>query len=92
MLRAQEGFPDRGSSGGRGRGLSAAAVSAILAFNSISACSADARAQQAAVRAASGLPRRKSQRGDSATMKLPMTNRIPGGADTQKMPRQAACP
>ena len=35
-------------------------------------------------------PPRKSQRGDSATMKLPMTNRIPGGRETQKIPRQAA--
>ena len=39
--------------------------------------------------AASFLPRRNSQRGDSDTIKLPITNRMPGGSDTQKMPRHA---
>ena len=34
-------------------------------------------------------PRRKSQRGDSATSRLPITNRRPGGSETQKMLRQA---
>ena len=67
--------------------FSAAAVSSI-SFSSISACSS-LRERSKETRAASFLPRRKSQRGDSATRKLPMTNGMPGGSDTQKMLRQA---
>src|SRR5580658_2918084 len=63
------------------------------ATRSISSISRSASASdldlRSAVRASAPLPERCSQRGDSATMKLPMTNRIPGGSDTQKMLRHA---
>src|SRR5580700_384770 len=67
--------------------FSVAAVSSI-SFNSVSACSS-VRERRSAASAASFLPLRNSQRGDSATMKLPMTNKMPGGRETQKMLRQA---
>src|ERR1035441_9064612 len=66
---------------------SVAMVSAI-SLSSISACSS-VRERSSAVRADSLSPRRYSQRGDSATSKLPMQNKSPGGSDTQKMLRQA---
>src|SRR5205823_7146788 len=47
------------------------------------------RERSSAARAASGRPWRNSQRGDSDTMKLPSTNRIPGGSEAQKIRRHA---
>ncbi len=47
------------------------------------------RERSSAAYALSFLPRRKSHRGDSLTMRLPMTKRSPGGSETQKMLRQA---
>src|SRR5208282_1682387 len=47
------------------------------------------RERSNALNADSFFPLRKSQRGDSPTKKLPITKRIPGGSDTQKMPRHA---
>src|ERR1035441_10000966 len=67
--------------------FSAAAMSSI-SCNSILACSSE-RERSSARKAASFFPRRNSQRGDSETRKPPMTNKIPGGSDTQKMLRQA---
>src|SRR5271166_6149864 len=48
------------------------------------------RERRSAFNAASFLPRWNNHRGDSATRKLPTTNRIPGGKDTQKILRHAA--
>src|ERR1019366_9120710 len=68
-------------------GFSAVAMASI-SCNSILACSSE-RERRSAARAASVFPLRNSQRGDSETMKPPMTNKIPGGSDTQKIPRHA---
>src|SRR5271168_2194694 len=68
--------------------FSAAAVCSISA-NSTSACSF-VRERSSAAYAASLFPRRNNHRGDSDTIRLPITNKIPGGSDTQKMLRQAA--
>src|SRR5438067_11480855 len=59
-----------------------------ISFNSVAALSG-VRDRSSAARAASGRPWRNSQRGDSDTMKLPSTNRIPGGSETQKIRRHA---
>ena len=67
---------------------SAAAISSI-SLSSTSACSG-VRDRSSARRAASFWPRRNNHRGDSATIRLPMTKRMPGGNETQKMLRQAA--
>src|SRR5207248_10769237 len=67
--------------------FSDARVSSI-SFNSVAARSG-VRERSSAARAASGRPRRNSQRGDSDTMKLRSTTRIPGGSETQKIRRQA---
>jgi hypothetical protein len=64
-----------------------AAVSSI-SCSSASAASAE-RDRRSAARASAILPFLWSHRGDSVTMKLPMTNTIPGGSDTQKMLRHA---
>src|SRR5271154_1359793 len=66
---------------------SAAAVSAI-SWSSRSACSVE-RERRSEARAASFLPRRKSQRGDSATAKLPKVKKMPGSNETQRMLRHA---
>src|SRR5579863_4784547 len=59
-----------------------------ISLSSRSACAVERERRRAAY-AASCFPRRSSQRGDSATIKLPITNKIPGGRETQKMPRHA---
>src|SRR5256885_5530097 len=59
-----------------------------ISFSSRSACSVLLERSKAAY-AASLFPRLRSQRGDSDNNKLPITNRIPGGRDTQKIPRHA---
>src|SRR5208283_2556411 len=65
-----------------------AAVACSISASSTSACWL-VRERRSAAYAASRLPRRNSQRGDSDTMKLPITNKMPGGSETQKMLRQA---
>src|SRR5271170_4076790 len=67
--------------------FSAAAVCSI-STSSVLACSLFRERRRAAY-AASRFPRRNSQRGDSDTIRLPITKRIPGGSETQKMLRQA---
>src|SRR5215475_10593240 len=65
-----------------------AEAAACISCSSRSACFV-VRERSRAAYAESFLPRASSQRGDSASRKLPITNRIPGGRETQKMPRQA---
>src|SRR3569833_253142 len=64
------------------------AEASSISFSSTSACSI-VRERSNAARAASLLPRRNNQRGDSDTRKLPITKRMPGGRETQNMERQA---
>src|ERR1700682_5533447 len=67
--------------------FSAAAVCFISAYSTFACWSV--RARKSAAEAESLFPRQNSQRGDSDTMRLPITNKRPGGSDTQKMLRQA---
>src|SRR6516164_6937310 len=62
--------------------------SSSISRSSHCACSA-LRERKSAFNAASFLPPRNSHRGDSATKKLPITNKMPGGSETQKMLRHA---
>src|ERR1700722_11022907 len=68
--------------------VDSAEAACSISRRSASACSL-VRDRSSATRAASFLPRRYNQRGDSATIKLPITNKMPGGNDTQKILRQA---
>src|SRR5580692_2207666 len=67
--------------------FSAAADCSISASSRL-ACS-PVRERSRAAYAASFCPRRNSQRGDSDTTRLPSTNKIPGGSETQKILRHA---
>src|ERR1035441_4709482 len=59
-----------------------------ISCNSMAACWG-VRERNRAARACSFLPRLKSQRGDSETIKLHRKNRMPGGRATQKRLRHA---
>ena len=64
-------------------------ATSCISLSSRSACPG-MRERRRAAYAPSFLPRRKSQRGDSATIRLPITNKMPGGNETQKIPRQTS--
>src|SRR5258708_32545050 len=66
--------------------FSAAALCSISATSTF-ACSS-VRERKSAAYAASLFARRNSQRGDSHTMRLPITNKRPDGTHTQQVQRQ----